>query len=234
MTADPPPVEPSPPASSSSPATPPAGPPSPAIPPAGSSSAIPPAGSSPAARFRLPAKAPEPVSDAERAAFAQLARESLPAVRASAQSWRNGLTALVSLAAAGVFVQGRSATADLTTTWRGVVTVLIGGGLVAAGIGLWYALAAEAGGRAAPLTLADIHARHASVEAYQVALANRAARRLHRARVALGVSLALLIAGALVTWWAPATPAPPASAATSVGDSSGLGRCWTGGHIDDL
>ncbi|MFY1695418.1 MULTISPECIES: hypothetical protein [unclassified Solwaraspora] len=149
------------------------------------SAAVGPEGSD-VARFRLPAAAPEPVSDAERAAFAQLARESLPAVRASAQSWRNGLTALVSLAAAGVFVQGRSATADLTTTWRGVVTVLIGGGLVAAGVGLWYALAAEAGGRAAPLTLTDIHARHASVEAYQVALANRAAGRLHRARIALG------------------------------------------------
>ena len=213
MTADPPPVEPSPP-DVSPPAALPTGTPSPAIPAAGSSPAIPPAGSSPAARFRLPAKAPEPVSDAERAAFAQLARESLPAVRASAQSWRNGLTALVSLAAAGVFVQGRSATADLTTTWRGVVTVLIGGGLVAAGIGLWYALAAEAGGRAAPLTLADIHARHASVEAYQVALANRAARRLHRARFALGVSLALLITGALVTWWAPAAPSASPTADT--------------------
>ncbi|WP_326555143.1 hypothetical protein [Micromonospora sp. NBC_01813] len=171
-----------------------------------------PVSSAPAARFRLPAAAPEPVSDAERAAFAQLAQDSLPAVRASAQSWRNGLTALVSLAAAGVFVQGRSATAELTTTWRGVVTVLIGGGLVAAGVGLWYALAAEAGGRAAPMTLPDIHARHASVAAYQVALANRSANRLHRARVALGVALALLIAGALVTWWAPAAlPASPAA-----------------------
>ncbi|MFY1655088.1 hypothetical protein ACN27J_29935 [Solwaraspora sp. WMMB762] len=41
-----------------------------------------------AGQLDLPAAAPEPVSDADRAASAQLARNSLPAVRASAQSWR--------------------------------------------------------------------------------------------------------------------------------------------------
>ncbi|MFY1655087.1 hypothetical protein ACN27J_29930 [Solwaraspora sp. WMMB762] len=54
--------------------------------------------------------------------------------------------------------------------------------------------------------MADIHNRHASVEAYQVALANRAGGRLHRARIALGVSLALLIAGALVHLVGPGRP----------------------------
>ena len=177
---------------------------------------------------RKPATGPEPVSTAERAAFDTLVRESLPGVRASAQAWRNGLAALITLATAGVFIQGRTATADLTAGWRAAVTALIGGGLVAAVVGLWQALSAEAGTRTATQTLADIHARHASVLAYQVALAGAAGASLRRARTAVAAALGLLLAGATLTWWAPAEPAaPPAYVQVTTADDATCGELST-------
>ncbi|MBB5874127.1 hypothetical protein F4553_007561 [Allocatelliglobosispora scoriae] len=163
----------------------------------------------PAPSYRKPASGPEPVSRHERAAFDALVAQSLPTVRASAQAWRNGLTALIGLVTAGVAIQGRTTAAELSPGWRAGITVLIGAGLAAAVVGLWHALGAEAGTRAAPLTLADIHARHASVAAYQVALAKSAGQRLSRARTAVAVSIALLLTGVIATWWAPPIPSEP-------------------------
>jgi hypothetical protein len=162
---------------------------------------------SPASSGQQPPTAPEPVSRAEREAFASLVADSLPAVRASAQSWRNGLTALITLVATGIVIKGRDTTAGLSTGWRLAITLSIGAGLAVAAWGLWHALAAEAGTHTRLKTLADIHDQHASVAAYQVALASIAGRRLQTARNAVALSLALLLTGVFLTWWAPAPPA---------------------------
>lgn len=159
--------------------------------------------------YRLPKSAPEPVNRAERDAFDALVADALPAVRASAQAWRNGLTALVTLVATGVIIQGQRTTADLPVPWRLAVTLLIGGGLATCILGLWHVLAAEAGTRTSTRTRSSIHERHGSVTAYQVALANAAGRRLHRARNTVAIALALLFAGVVTTWWAPASPKQP-------------------------
>lgn len=159
--------------------------------------------------YRLPKSAPEPVNRAERDAFDALVADALPAVRASAQAWRNGLTAFVTLVVAGVVIQGQKTTADLPVPWRLAVTLLIGSGLAACILGLWQILAAEAGTRTSTRTRSSIHEQHGSVRAYQVALANAAGRRLHRARNAVAIALALLFAGIVTTWWAPASPKQP-------------------------
>lgn len=159
---------------------------------------------------RRSASGPDRVGDTERAAFEALVTSSLPAVRASAQTWRNGLTALITLVTAGIVIQGRTGMADLATGWRAAITLLIGGGLAVAVAGLWQTLSAEAGSRADVQTLAGIHARHASVAAYQVALAGIAGRHLRRARVCVAVALALLVSGVVTTWWAPRAARPPA------------------------
>ena len=158
--------------------------------------------------YRLPQSPPEPVSEAEREAFAALVAESLPAVRASAQTWRTGLTALITLITAAVVIQGQRATAELSPGWRLAVTLLIGGGLAACAAGLWQVLGAEAGSRTTALTLSDIHQRHGSVAAYQAALANLTGKRLHHARNFVAAALILLFAGTVATWWAPATQTP--------------------------
>jgi hypothetical protein len=133
-----------------------------------------------------------------------------------------------------VFLQGRTATAALSPGWRAAVTALIGGGLVAAVVGLWQALSAEAGTRTATETLAGIHARHASVLAYQVAQARAAGASLRHARNAVAAALALLLAGVALTWWAPpAPPTPPAYLQVTTADGATCGKLSTadGGQI---
>lgn len=167
---------------------------------------------------------PEPVSRSEHEAFTALVARALPETRASAQAWRNGLSALITLVAAGAVISGHTTAAAMPTGWRLAVTVTIGGSLALAMRGLWLALAAEAGSRSQPQTLEEIHAHHATVAAYEVALANRAAQRLQTARDTTAVALALLLGGIILTWWAPSTPEPQAyvSVTTSSGTSCGI------------
>jgi len=94
---------------------------------------------------RRPAAPPSPSDLKERDRYATLTSESLVTVRASAQTWRNGLAAFITLVTTGVVIEGRDNTAGLTAGWRIVVTALIAGGLALAVVGLWQALAAEAG-----------------------------------------------------------------------------------------
>ncbi|MGI5193923.1 hypothetical protein ACQEVY_09815 [Streptomyces sp. CA-288835] len=157
-------------------------------------------------RPRRPASGPSAFDLAERDAFAALSAASLDAVRASAEAWRNGLSAFIALVTTGVVIKGRDTTAALPVGWRVAVTVLIGGGLLAAIVGLWQALAAQAGTRPRATTLSAVHDRYGSVAAYRVALAHAAAARVRRAQYLVAVALALLLAGIVATWWAPAAP----------------------------
>ncbi|WP_329171362.1 hypothetical protein [Streptomyces sp. NBC_01477] len=153
--------------------------------------------------FRLPPRPPIEADLAERDRFQALVRDSLPNVRASAEAWRNGLAAFVTLVGTAVVVKGRTTAADLPVGWRLAVTVLIGGGLALAVAGLWHALAAQAGSRSLAVTLADIHREYGSLDAFHLATAIRAARLLTRARRAVALALACLFAGIALTWWAP-------------------------------
>ncbi|WP_419993809.1 hypothetical protein [Streptomyces boninensis] len=155
-------------------------------------------------RPRRPTRAPTAADLAERDAFRAMSAASLDAVRSSAEAWRNGLSAFVTLVTTGVVIKGRDTTSVLSTGWKAALTVLIGGGLLAALLGLWQALAAQAGTRPRATTLGAVLDRYGSVAAYQVALAAAAARRLRRAQYLVALALALLLAGIVVTWWAPA------------------------------
>jgi hypothetical protein len=156
-------------------------------------------------RFRLPERPLTEADLAERERFRAMVRQSLPSVRASAEAWRNGLAAFVTLIGAAVVIKGRTTTAELPPLWRLAVTVLIGGGLALAVTGLWHALAAQAGTKPLAVTLADIHREHGSIDGFEVATAIRAAHRLTLARRAVGLALACLFAGTALTWWAPGT-----------------------------
>lgn len=168
-------------------------------------------GGGPGYRPRRPSNAPSEGSLAERDAFVALARRSLADVRASAEAWRNGLSAFLTLVTAGVIVKGRGTTAGLPTSWRIAVTALIGGGLALAIAGLWRVLAAQAGTRYRLSSRQDIRRTHGTVEAYEVATAERAAGDLRTGRRLVFAALALLLLGVGVSWWAPpATTDPPA------------------------
>ncbi|MFB8037300.1 hypothetical protein ACFC5Z_31075 [Streptomyces sp. NPDC056004] len=165
-------------------------------------------------RPRKPERPPTPTDLTERDRFAALAEASLPAVRANAEAWRNGLAAFVTLVTAGAVLKGRDTTAQLTTDWRIAVTLLIGGGIALSLAGLWQALAAQAGTREGLVTLADIHRRHASVAAYQIALADAAAARLRRGRTIVAAALVCFLLGITATWWAPEAGSAPAAYVT--------------------
>jgi hypothetical protein len=162
-------------------------------------------------RARKPAAPPSKNDLAERDRYAKAAAASLANVRTSAQTWRTGLTAFITLVTTGVVIKGRGATADLDANWRTLITVLIGGGLLLAVVGLWQALAAEAGTDPKKQTLQDIRAIHGSLDNYEVFLAGTASRRLQWGIRAVAVAVAFLLLGIAATWWAPtATPSPPA------------------------
>lgn len=163
----------------------------------------------PAGTMPPPAGRPRPIAVEDQEAFDALIRDSLPSARSMVAAWRTGLTGLTGLITTGVILTGRTATTDLTTTWRVAVTLAIGGGLALAIVGLWHALAAEVGARTRLQSLDDIRARYASVQAYQVGLAAAAGRRLQTARTLVAAALGLLLTGILLTWWAPAAPTDP-------------------------
>ena len=159
---------------------------------------------------RKPAQAPSKADLDERDRYAKLTAGSIQIVRGSAQAWRTGLTAFITLVTTGVVIKGRDTTAGLASDWRALVTVMIGGGLLLAVLGLWQALAAEAGTDPKTQTLQDIRAVHGTLINYEVYLAAKAARRLQWGRRAVAGAVTLLLAGIAVTWWAPATAPPPA------------------------
>lgn len=131
-------------------------------------------------------------------------------VRASARTWRTGLAAFITLVTTGVVIKGRDTTSGLADSWRTLVTVLVGVGLLLAVVGLWQALAAEAGTDPKKQTLQDIRADYGTLTAYQVHLADMAARRLQWGQRTVAAAVVFLLAGIAVTWWAPnAAPTRP-------------------------
>ena len=68
----------------------------------------------PVQRARKPAAAPSKADLDERDRYARLTAESLGTVRGSAQAWRNGLAAFITLVTAGVVIQGRDTTSGLS------------------------------------------------------------------------------------------------------------------------
>jgi hypothetical protein len=177
---------------------------------------------------RLPEQAPTAADLAERDAFAKLAASSLEVTRRSAETWRVGLSAFVTLVTAGVVIKGRDSTSTLTTEWRWAVTVLLGGGLVLAVLGLWQVLGAQAG-LPRPITLAEIHGEHVSVAAYEVSIAAAAADRIRWSQRLVASALVLLVAGVIATWWAKtAPPDPPGYLKVTHGETTTCGKLLSG------
>lgn len=163
-------------------------------------------------RPRRPQRAPTPSDLAERDAFAALVNDSLPMIRASAETWRNGLAAFITLVTAGVAISGRDTTADLPWHWRVIVASFTLGGLLIAVFGLWQALGARAGATAGKQTFREVQDIYGSVAAYKVSLAITAARRLSIARRAVAVALTLILVGICTAWLAPTRAAQPTGA----------------------
>jgi hypothetical protein len=120
---------------------------------------------------------------------------------------------------------GRDTVVALPVPWRVLITILVGAGIALTLVGLWQALAAQAGTSARALRLEEIQRAHGSVRGFRLHLADCAADRLRTARLAVGTALALLLAAMLVTWWAPTVqPSPPAYVRVTTDKGSTCGR----------
>jgi hypothetical protein len=180
-------------------------------------------------RARLPRSAPTKADLAERDQYARLVAGSADAVRASAQAWRTGLTAFITLVTTGAVIQGRNSTASLPAAWRAIAITAVGGGLLLAVLGLWQALAAEAGTRPKQETLQDIRDAHGSLAAYQAHLAEVAGIRLRWGIRAATAAITLLFAGIVVTWVAPAGGSAPPMLVAVHGTSATCGALASSG-----
>ena len=149
--------------------------------------------------------------------FAALVANSLTDVRATAEKWRTGLAALITLVSTALLIKGPENARDLSTGWRLTVTGALALGLVLAVAGLWSALTAAAG-VPAMVTLDAVLADHASVKAFRIAQANNALEHLDRARRRVSIGLGMLLFGMLAWWWAPVTQNAPVLKVTTGGD----------------
>ena len=162
----------------------------------------------PKPRYRRPAGPPTSQDVEDIREWNELLDRSVTEVQASAQKWRDGLAALVTLLTGGLVLTGPASTQTLPDKWRFVVVSAVGLGVAAACVGLWMALRASAG---APglVQLRELTAGGRSVRSYRVSRAVNAACWLRRARRAVAVALALLLIGILAWWSAPSKdPAP--------------------------
>lgn len=149
--------------------------------------------------------APTPSKLADARDFAVLVDTSLTETRKSAEAWRTGASALITLVTAGLFIKGPDDVAKLTTVERGFVTGFFGVGLACALAGLWQILNAAAGtpGRA---TLSGLVDAYDSIKGASVAAANEAAEQIKVGRLWIVRSLVLLLIGIVLWWWVAPTP----------------------------
>ncbi len=166
-----------------------------------------------------PPPPPTPADEADRAEFDGLLDEAVQAVRVSADKWRTGLAALVTLATTALLVQGPTSAADLAGGFRFLVVGLLAAGLVVAIFGLWWALSAASGVPVA-VSYPEIRDKYSSVKAFKVAAATDAAQQLRKALKAVAVSLGLFLGG-MVCWWLAPTATPSITVVSPAGQVCG-------------
>lgn len=157
----------------------------------------------PPARYRQPAV---PLSERELVedeAWRAYAEDSLTRAQASAEQWRTGLGLLVTVMAAGLMLGGPGRMADLSPVWRGVITVVLGFGFTVALFGLWAASRASAVGGSGPVDRDRVRSRYGSLARYKAAAAARSWSDIRKARMALLISLPVIVATTMTSWWLP-------------------------------
>ncbi|WP_454810633.1 hypothetical protein [Paenarthrobacter nitroguajacolicus] len=158
---------------------------------------------------------PTPVSVAAGIEWDQLTAESLRDTRASANRWRDGLAALVTLVTAGLVVSGPANLDGIALEWRVPIIALIVGGLFATVFGLIFALQASAG-RPRAITFeefADRYGTRSALHAVDVEFARKDLRKAQRLAIP-GLFAIILGTGVWVVSPVPAKT-PPAFAEVS-------------------
>lgn len=171
---------------------------------------------------------PTPASVAAGIEWDQLTAEGVRATRASANRWRDGLAALITLVTAGLVVSGPANIGGIALEWRVSTLALIIGGLLATVVGLIFALQASAG-RPRAITFeefADKYGTRLALHAVDVEYARKDLRNAQRLAIP---GLFAIILGTGV-WLASPEPAktPPAYAEVSTQSERICGQLTSG------
>lgn len=160
--------------------------------------------------------------DVENAtAWSALVSSSTERVVGSAEKWRDGLAALVSLITGGLIIAGPDAS-DMPGVWRYAAAGSVIAGLACAGVGFVIALSVAAG-RPSKQDLPAITAEYGSVNQYVVAQAAGKLRLLGCVKGLAIAGLSLLLVGAGLWMIAPKEEAA-AKMTVKQGDKSYCGE----------
>ncbi len=143
--------------------------------------------------YQKPETGPTPQEVQDAASWSQLVKTSTDSVIKSAEKWRDGLAALVSLITGGLIIAGPDGS-DMSGAWRYPATLLVIAGLACAGIGFLMALTVAAG-RPGLQELPSVKVEYGSVENYLTIRAAAKAKTLKNIEKLAAAALGLLILG---------------------------------------
>lgn len=156
----------------------------------------------PPERFRRPDRPPTRLELDNARDWPAYQARGLDDVKASANKWRDGLGALVTVVTGALVVSGPDAIAKVDAPWRYLITGLLFFGYALTVLGLWHALRAAAGNPTA-VSLADLQDREVSIREREVARAVADANRIRIARRIVIGAMVFLWLGTLTWWLAP-------------------------------
>ncbi len=169
--------------------------------------------------FRKPARGPSPATLENIEQWNTLVASSVDRATATAEKWRTGLAAFVTVMTSVLLFKGPDAQ-KIAVPWNLVVIVplVAGAGLMI--LGLWRALQASA----PSLTTADYAAvvgRYGTVRAYMIAAANAVTTQLEKAKFWVTWALIAFAVG-ILAWWLVPAKSDTAKTLVSVTDQHGI------------
>lgn len=149
-----------------------------------------------------PADRPPTAADLEEeAAWTTLVTDQLTTVRKSAENWRTGLAAIVSVITASWVIKGPADVQSLERPASYGVGILLALGLASAIFGAWMCITA-ANGKPSLVTRDEIHTL-GGISGFSLSRAKAAARQLRLAQGATVLALVLLASSIGLTWYGP-------------------------------
>lgn len=135
----------------------------------------------------------------------------LPLVRARAEKWIGGVTALSGVLGTALVIKGPDTATDIPLGWRVAAACALGAALLLLAAGTYWAYQAAFGepGALREIQLIPLTGLHGRLVAARRIAAAEALRRLAAAVRAVFAAVALIASAVAITWFASSGAAPP-------------------------
>lgn len=173
--------------------------------------------------FYEPEHGPSSDAAANIAEWKKLVSSSVERTSATAEKWRTGLAAFVTLITSLLILKGPETASKIAEPWNWLVIGLLVVGTACAVVGLWLALEAASPSNFKDVPYGEVVDKYGSVQAHNVAVASTIIRKLSWAKLWVVLALALIGAG-IVAWWV-VPPASPTHISVSYTDESKRPLC---------